>query len=389
MKTALQPNIPLPEVDCCNWEEVFTEAKQQAVSLLFYDTVAPLLPQIDHDLRSKIESNGMRVVMSNLNVGNAQARLTKQLSELEIPHLILKGESSAFYYPKPQMRTLGDVDFIVSPEAFQPLHHRFAQLGYRYHEEQIDHHITYQSPGATLEMHRQLPGLPQGKAGEILQEYLQDMLGCRQKCNIGSGDFSAPAPALHGLILLLHSQHHLLNEGLGLRHLMDWCCYVNRTWKDAFWQEDLLPLLKRIGLFRFASILTGTCAAAFGTDCPPWVTTEAYLCQELLEDILSGGNFGRKDTTRQASGLMISKEGKKRSKFSQLWATFHHSVREHYPICKKCGVFYLVFYPLRGTRYLFRMLTGKRESLISAIPQANQRRNLYGQLQIFEVEENG
>lgn len=392
LKTALDSNTPLPEPDCCDWEEVFTEAKHQAVSLLFYDTVAPLLPHMPQELRSKIEHTGMQVVMSNLNVGNAQSRLTKLLNEQQIPHLILKGEGSAFYYPKPQMRTLGDVDFIVSPEAFDALHEQFCQLGYRYDKSQKDHHIAYHGPGGVLEMHRELPGLPYGTPGEILQEHLKDLFSHTRTLNIGSGDFSAPEPALHGLILLLHTQHHLLSEGLGLRHLMDWCCYVNYTQSEDFWNDSLLPLLKKIGLYRFAAVLTGTCALAFSSPRPHWVDAQKSLCQELLEDILSGGNFGRKDATRQASGLMVSnagKDGTRRSKLYYLWKTFHTSVREHYPICKKCGIFYLVFYPLRGIRYLFRMLTGKRESLIKAIPQANQRRTLYGQLQIFEVEEHG
>ena len=31
-----------------------------------------------------------------------------------------------------------------------------------------------------------------------------------------------PAPFHHGLILLLHTVHHMLGEGIGLRHLCDW-----------------------------------------------------------------------------------------------------------------------------------------------------------------------
>ena len=384
LRHAISPDMPLPDTDC-NWEKVCKEAGQQAVSLIFYDAVAPLLPQMPPEVQQKIRSIGMQVVMFNINAGNTQARLTALLTEQNTPHLILKGEASASYYPKPQLRALGDVDFWVQPEDFESLHTLFQTLGYRFDEGQHDHHITYYTPGGVLEMHRDLPGMPEGKPAAVLSDYLKDLPRRTQPTDIGSGIFAAPDPALHGLILLLHSQHHLLGEGLGLRHLMDWCCYVNRTAGESFWETDLLPLLKRIGLYRFAAVLTGVCKEAFGTPVPHWATADPALCRALLEDILSGGNFGQKDTTRQASGLMISNE----SKLTTLFKTFHASVKAHYPICEKCGLLYIVFYPVRGLRYLWKILTGKRESIIKAIPQANTRRTLYGQLNIFEVEENG
>ena len=381
LRHAISPDMPLPDTDC-DWESVYREAKQQAVSLIYYDAVAPLMEKMPAPLQQQIQNSGMQVVLSNINIGNTQARLTALLTERNVPHFILKGEASAAYYPKPQLRALGDVDFWVAAEDFEPLHRHFEALGFRFDDAQHDHHITYRTPGGTLEMHKQLPGLPKN---DRLQEYLQDLPVHTRKINIGSGEFTAPDDVLHGLILLLHSQHHLRGEGLGLRHLMDWCCYVNQTAEKTFWQEVLLPLLKKIGLFRFAVILTGVCSCAFGTPCPSWADADEALCKALLEDILSGGNFGCKDTTRQASGLMVTEDSKSQS----LRKTFHASVKAHYPICEKCGLFYIVFYPVRGIRYLYLMLTGKRQSLIKAIPQANMRRDLYGQLKIFEVEENG
>ncbi len=383
LRHAISPDMPLPDADC-DWEGVCREARQQAVSLIFYDAVAPLLPRMSPDVQQKIKSAGMQVVMCNINIGNAQARLTALLNRQNIPHFILKGEASASYYPKPQLRTLGDVDFWVPEEFFGVLHGHFESAGYDFDKAQHDHHITYRVPGGTLEMHKTLPGLPPDCSP--FREILEALPQLTTTKNIGSGAFSAPDHTLHGLILLLHSQHHLLGEGLGLRHLMDWHCYVNQTAEEPHWEETLLPLLKKTGLFRFAQVLTATAHLAFGGTVPRWVSADNALCDAILEDILSGGNFGRKDATRQASALMVAPQ---ESKFSTLLKAFHESVKAHHPICKKCGLFYIVFYPLRGIRYLWLMLTGKRQSLFRAIPQADQRRTLYGQLKLFEVDKHG
>lgn len=385
LRHAISPDMPLPDTDC-DWALVFREARQQAVSLIFYDAVSQQLPQMPPEVQQQIKTLGMQVVLSNINIGNTQARLTALLTQQNIPHLILKGEASAAYYPKPELRTLGDVDFWVRAEDYDTLHRLFQNMGYRFDQGQHDHHITYHTPGGVVEMHRDLPGMPEGLPGKRLAEALTNLPSRTRKVNIGSGEFTAPEPALHGLILLLHSQHHLLSQGLGLRHLMDWHCYVNQTKEAPFWNE-LLTLLKEIGLFRFAQVLTGVCALAFDAPLPHWATADPALCNGILEDILSGGNFGQKDATRQASGLMTADT--QRSKLSGLFKIFHLSVKAHYPICQKCALFYIVFYPVRGLRYFWMILTGKRESIIKAIPQADQRRMLYGQLNIFEVEENG
>ena len=68
LRHAISPDMPLPDTDC-DWESVWKEARQQAVSLIFYDAVAPLMGQMSPALQQQIKSSGMQIVMSNINVG--------------------------------------------------------------------------------------------------------------------------------------------------------------------------------------------------------------------------------------------------------------------------------------------------------------------------------
>lgn len=111
-----------------------------------------------------------------------------------------------------------------------------------------------------------------------------------------------------------------------------------------------------------------------------------------MKDILTGGNFGRKDNVRAKSGMMISEHGKSgtsRGKLSNLFWTLHHSTPTMFPVVKKCPLLYPILDSYRALLYLVRTAKGERSSLIKLIPMANQRKNLYDRLHIFETDNDG
>jgi len=205
--------------------------------------------------------------------------------------------------------------------------------------------------------------------------------------------FRVPAGEHEGLILLLHMQHHMLGEGFGLRHLCDWAFFVEETGDQSFWNELLLPLLKEIGLFYYAAVLTKTCARYLGSSCPDWAANaEDDLCREVLEDILSGGNFGRKDIVRSRAGTLISDHGKNgtsRGAIYNLYRTLHRSTKEKYPIVTKIKLLHPLLDAVRAAGYMVKVVRGERTALTKLAPLALERRTTYEKLRIFEPERSG
>lgn len=391
LRRGIDPNAPLPEPDSCDWLAVCAEARQQAVSLFAYDVLSGMKEQLPKAVEKTISDDTLRRLAANMAVMNTQRKLAAVMQDC--PYVILKGEAAAAYYPRPELRCLGDVDFLVEKQDYAPLHEMFTQMGFSCADYQNDHHITYRTPSGVLEMHYEPPGVPTGAQEEPIRTYLKDLLSSRQNKDSVFGSFPAPEDRLHGLILLLHMQHHMLSEGIGLRHLMDWGCFVAATANKPFWEDSFLPLLNKTGLFTYCAVLTKTCALHLNTPCPAWAqSADEQLCHDVLADILSGGNFGRKDAARATSAHMVSDSGKsgtKKSKLSNLLTVFHRSVEARYPVAKKYPVLYLFFYPIKAIRYLILMLIGKRGSLVKALPQATERRRLYKKLHIFEETDNG
>lgn len=99
-----------------------------------------------------------------------------------------------------------------------------------------------------LEMHFNLAGIPEGKPGELVREYSKDIYEKASLCRLNNGEAMLPSPFHHGLIILLHTCHHMTGEGIGLRHLCDWAVFVNSLSDDEFRQlfEDRLKKIRTV-----------------------------------------------------------------------------------------------------------------------------------------------
>ena len=370
-----------------DWAAVMKESLQQTVFLTALDAAAPLKEQIPPEVFAGWQKTGRAGLMSNARVNAAQQAMIALLPE-GTPYVILKGEAAAAYYPRPELRGLGDVDFLIDPARGEALERLFREAGYTESHEAHARHRVFRKPGAHLEMHYEPAGIPEKAAGERVRAALAGVLERAVPAAGGMGPFSAPAPRDHALILLLHMQHHMLGEGLGLRHLCDWACFVQKTADEPFWGE-LTDTLSSIGLLTYAAVMTATCARYLGTPCPDWAAAPEDVCEAVMEDILAGGNFGRKDADRSRSGMMVSNHGKagtRHGKWRTMAEVLNASIREDHPVVKKVPVLYPVFFVWRVLLYGWRVLTGKRPSLRKLAPEAEKRKAVYDQLHIFEVE---
>lgn len=376
------------EIKTVDWQEVLKEANMQAVTLMAAEGAVKYREYI----RDYSEWQDLAAVMHAANMQTAYNEQQLNLIMKGHPFIILKGMAAASYYPKPAVRSLGDIDFLIDPSQRQEIETLLAENGYK--NWNIEHicHVVFKKASAHLEMHFEIAGIPYGKSGEAVREFMTDAVKHSVSSEFDGWTFPAPEDTYHGLIILLHMQHHMLGEGLGLRHICDWACYLQKTENEPFWSE-LLHLFRKIGILTYAEVISKICSMYFHINCPKWAeSADEDLCRDIMEDVLTGGNFGRKDEVRARSGMMISEHGKsgtKRGKFVNLFLTLHHSTCVKFPIVKKCPLLYPILDCYRAALYIVKVAKGERSSLIKLVPSANQRKTVYDRLHLFETETNG
>lgn len=370
-----------------DWNAIGLFSFKQAVSLAVFDVVTPYKKYIPANIYDKWYAHVLKAFSKNSALDSAQKQLHEEICN-DCDYAILKGIAAAQYYNRPELRNLGDIDFLIAEDKLEVVSQKITAKGYERHSDN-DCHVCFVKNGVALEMHFEIPGIPYGEKGNTVRDFVKGILPTAKNVVAAGNTFTSPSDMYNGVVFLLHMQHHMVSEGLGLRHLSDWACYINKTHNDAFWNE-LLPFFKSIGIYKYCQVMTKTCSIYLGSACPDWAAkADKDLCYQIIRDILSSGNFGKLDSTRKTSGMMVSEHGKdgmKHGKVYNLARALHSSMYNVYPIVKRVPVLYPFLYVWRIFVYIFKVIKGERVSLIKAASVADQRKSLYEQLEIFETK---
>lgn len=116
----------------------------------------------------------------------------------------------------------------------------------------------------------------------------------------GVGEIVAPTAAFNLVHQLVHTYHHFITEGVGLRQLMDYYFVIQAS--NAEDVRECQKMVASLGLNRFASALMWVIKTVFvGHDNDddndnffPWAPCEKDG-RLLLDEILMSGNFGHTD----------------------------------------------------------------------------------------------
>lgn len=377
-----------PSTDLVNsdWHAIITEAERQAVLPLL-----ATLELIPLEYRETLKKKVSVVIANNMRVNYNHAELHELLSSNNVPYVVLKGCASASYYPEPTLRTMGDVDFLVSPNDVEKVDELLKAEGFTPWDANHICHIVYTRDDAHLEMHFEPAGVPEGKAGEVIREQLSDIFEESRMVEVGGFEMRLPSHFHHGLILLLHTMHHLTSEGVGLRHLLDWAVFVN-NFSDEEFQELFEEKLTKAGLWRTAQLLTLVSMKYLGITAKPCAgETGDELLENIISDILSGGNFGVKDKERSRAGMIISNRGKggigKKNYLFQFFDTLNHIIYTNWPITKRVKLLLPIGWLFWGVRYQIRVIIGKRKqlNLNRMVSGAEQRGAIYKEFHLYEV----
>ena len=118
------------------------------------------------------------------------------------------------------------------------------------------------------ELHFEPAGVPGGKAGDYVRKMLEDIQETAVRVENNEFSYIIPDDFHHGLVMLLHMQHHLLAEGIGLRHLSDWAVFVNTLSADveekSKFEDIFKERLMKIGLWNFAQNISLSATMALG-----------------------------------------------------------------------------------------------------------------------------
>lgn len=297
-----------------DWEYLFHEAKQQALSGVIFSAVQRL-PSAEGPPRSVLLSwyaLSERVKHTNAVLDSEAVRVMEYLQRNGLSAILLKGQGVARLYPEPALRQPGDIDVWViaergvtmalarrldaqAPETL--LHTELALSGKTIVEAHFMPSYSY-NPWRHRAMQRIFESFE--------AESLDNMIALGEE-----GMVSVPTPAMNRVYLLAHLYRHLFDEGVGLRQLMDYyyCLRSGLTEEEA---RETRKLVERLGMACFARAVLWALVELW--DLPEsccFMSPAEGPGRRFLAEVMEAGNFGRKRIPNEG--------GLQEMKFNKFW----------------------------------------------------------------------
>lgn len=352
-----------------DWNAVLKEAEDQAV-LGIVIGIAPIEIQKEWKARA---SAGMAHYVRILHY---QQLISKLMTEHGIPLAILKGSAASVYYPTSSKRTMGDIDCIVPKNRYEEANQVLLNNGFTFVSEHFEkRHNSFVKDGVSFELHFHF-----SYTDIDVESFIEEGLKHLEIETVDGISFPMLPKLANGLVLLAHMLHHF-KTALGLRQVIDWMMYVNAVLDDAFWETEFKTAADQAGLTTAACVATRMCQMYLGlSDRTTWCkSADQVLCRELMENLLSSGNFGRKQGTGMAIES-VSSHFRGEGVFHYLqkngeinWKAYH----KH----KWLKPFAWIY---QACRYVRKGILAKRKGthISAGIARGQQRNELYQKLKI-------
>lgn len=210
--------------------------------------------------------------------------------------VILKGTVSSYYYTKPYIRILGDIDLLIRKKDKEVAARCLIEMGYRHHEYFEDEFEQCYSNGYfQIELHTGFsPEKQFGRHASKINDYLIEGFNDIYNIELEGYVFSSFKEDRIGVLMLEHLHRHL-KYGVGFRQVIDWMQYVDHCLDDTAWNNKMKDLFTYFNLDKFAITVTSMCQKYFGlrTDGMTWMQdADDKVCEELFFYIMHMGNFG-------------------------------------------------------------------------------------------------
>lgn len=339
------------------WQQLYEEAKRQAMRGVLYDGVrrldasaAPPLPIAMKWARNRETLNGLNELFNS-----EAARLTELFESRGHHTAILKGQANARLYPDPQSRQPGDIDIWVDGGR-QSVEEMLDGLGMMEgaDTDQAHHiHLAGSAAKVPVEVHnRPSHGNFNRRTNARLQAWLTAQL--EQGTEMCPEGFRTPSLPFAMMMQLSHISVHLLLEGLGMRQVTDYYMLL----RSASIEERQLVAdnLKRMGLHHVGGALMWVLGETLHLEPKQMLTRPNHRRGKwMLDRIIDGGNFGLQ--------VVPSLHDKHRTS----WQSFVEQRRHHWQL--------MMFNPSESVSFL-RFDWDLLVDLVSSIPERIRRRSL-------------
>ena len=209
-----------------DWEELYAIAQKQCLVGVLFDGIKKLPAEhvgMKKELLLQWMAESQMLEKANVRLNDAAIQVSEWFRKKGFRTCILKGQGNALMYPNPYSRTPGDIDIWVEGGDKRVI--SFVR-SISPHEKACYHHIEFPSyKGVEVEVHYRPSFLLCFWHNRKLQKYYERVKEEQfsHRVMLGEhGEVAIPMVEFNLIFQLTHIYAHLMNEGIGLRQLLDY-----------------------------------------------------------------------------------------------------------------------------------------------------------------------
>lgn len=301
-------------IEFINWEDLLAFAKKQTIVGVYWQGIN----RLDSSTQLLSEDNVMewmeaycKITRRNAQVDAAIIKLNRLLSSNHIKFVVFKGQTLARFYPVPESRTSGDIDFYVYKKDWNKAIALIKNIAHITDHHSFQH-LEFEVDNVIFEMHYHTAVFTRKTNQKYWDDLIEDIPeGLLDNVNINKVLIPTLPPTIYAIYLFIHVYHHILKEGVGLRQFIDWKMFLEAKHSEINSQE-LAGKLNTLGLTKafkaFGTILVAVLGMNANLFPLPINNSDRKYTGRILEIILRYGNFGKYNRKVKVSGWRHSIE---------------------------------------------------------------------------------
>ncbi len=288
-------------LDEAAWLALLETAKKQTITGILMEGIKRLPPSQQPDTETMFTwlAAAERTKQNSRRLNKCAVLLTERLKRDDFTCVLLKGQGISLCYPEPLTRTAGDIDLWMSggrEKIVSYIRTFFPRVSVVYHHMDLP---VFKK--VSVEAHFTPSWMYNPFANRRLQRWFRKMWAGETQ-NVAAlpenaGNISISTPAFNRVFIALHIFRHLLDEGIGLRQLLDYYYVLQTDEATNEERDESIQILTSLGLQHFMRGLMYALHELFGLEkekmlFPPNEKEGRFLINEIMQ----AGNFGRYDT---------------------------------------------------------------------------------------------
>ena len=337
--------LPFGEID---WEEMYSISKDQTVVGLVaagmerVEDMKILKPMALPFMKSVFATESRNQAMNSLIYN-----LFVQLQEAGFDPVLMKGQGIGQCYHRPQWRSAGDVDLLVSALEYEKAKGFLLSMADSAEKEFESYKHQEVHMGAWhVELHGTLHTTLRKRLDDGLDKLQEEMFATEsfREWNCNGVRVFLPSPDYDCIFVLSHILQHFYKGGIGLRQICDWCRLMY-TYKDEIDRQLLQARLQELGILQ------------------EWKVFGKFAIQYLGYPSESMPLYEGSSAMKRHRATLIKKHVIKMGNFGHnldgdYYEKYPYVVKKVISLWRKGGLilFGVRIFPMNSIRYLFRFL---------------------------------